>query len=140
MADLCRDGWARLVTLLHRYGVAVVLAEGPGNILTLAPLWAEAGFDGIQYGEVASGVDGRELRRRWGGPMALVGNIDERVLHRAEREVAAEVYDRVVPLLEQGRYIPAPDRVVSAGVPLRNFEYLLDVLRSLGVPASSAAE
>jgi hypothetical protein len=91
-------------------------------------LLIEGGVDGVYPLEITAGSDPFILRERY-PELILVGGIDKRVLLEGKKEIDAEL-DRITPLIEQGGYLPMLDHLVPANVPLANYLYYLDGLRS----------
>ena len=71
------------------------------------------------------------LRRIYGNRLALMGGIDKLVLPRGKQAIEQELYRKIPPLLEQGRYIPAIDHTVQPDVPYENWLYYLELKQRL---------
>ncbi len=111
----------------------MILVDSDGNVDKLIPLWLEAGLDGVYPLEVAAGMDVVDLRRRYGERLVIKGGIDKRVLAQGKAAIDAELA-RVMPLVEQGRYIPTIDHAVPPDVPYANMcHYWEQKKRLLGI-------
>ena len=76
--------WRRLVLPFHRrivesLGVPVIW-HSDGDIRPLLPMAVEAGFAGVHGLEPAAGMDLGRITRQFGHELALIGNVDVRVL------------------------------------------------------------
>jgi uroporphyrinogen decarboxylase len=73
-------------------------------------------------------MDVVEVRREYGTQLGIVGGLDKRVLVQGGERMRREV-DRVLPLLDQGGYIPEIDHSVPPNVSLGNFCEYIDYLK-----------
>jgi uroporphyrinogen decarboxylase len=124
--------YRRVCDWLHSQGIEHIGLDSDGNIHSLIPLWLDAGLDHLWPFEVQSGMDVVEVRRRYGRRLGIVGGLDKRVLTRGGDIMRREV-DRVMPLVEQGGYIPEIDHSVPPDVSWKNFcEYIAYLKHRLG--------
>lgn len=76
--------WRRLVLPCHRRIVAAlpvpVIWHSDGDINALLPFAVEAGFVGVHGLEPGAGVDLAAVKQRFGAQLALLGNVDARLL------------------------------------------------------------
>jgi uroporphyrinogen decarboxylase len=95
--------WRDLVLPHHRRIVreakAPVIWHSDGNILPLLSMAVEAGFAGVHGLDPSAGMDLERIRRQYGRQLALVGNIDVRVLCGSD---LAAVRSEVARCYEQG--------------------------------------
>ncbi len=113
-------------------GIKHIGLDSDGNISELIPIWVEAGLTHLWPFEVQSGMDVLEVRKKYGKSLALVGGIDKRALTHGQEELHLEI-DRVMPLVEQGGYIPELDHSVPPNVSWPNFiEYVRYLKHRLG--------
>jgi uroporphyrinogen-III decarboxylase len=76
--------------------------------------------------------DVREVRRRFGRDLAMIGGIDKRAIARGTAAIHREI-DRVMPLVEQGGYLPELDHGVPPDVSWPDFqEYVRYLKHRLG--------
>ena len=75
-------------------------------------------------------MDVIDVRRRFGKDLRMWGGIDKRVLARGKNHIDAEL-ERVKPLIEEGGYVAHPDHSLPPDVPLENFLYFMERLRSV---------
>ncbi|HIE08628.1 MAG TPA: hypothetical protein EYP65_02130, partial [Armatimonadetes bacterium] len=101
-----------------------------GDIRQLVPLWLEAGINCFYPLERASNVDPLELRRQYGKDILLIGGVDKRVLKGEKKAIEEEVM-RLAPLVEEGGFIYTVDHAVPPDVPLRNYEFYLELVRKV---------
>ena len=113
--------WRMLVWPYHRRIVeeagAPVIWHSDGNIEALLPLAIEAGFAGVHGLEPAAGMDLAKIKREFGRDLALVGNIDVRVLGRPDLEaVRAEVSRCLAQGSPGGRFMISSCNSIFAGL------------------------
>jgi len=88
--------WREYVLPYHRRIVeqldVPVIWHSDGAIEALLPMAIDAGFVGVHGLEPAAGIDLREVKRRFGEDLVLVGNVDVNVLCSSDvNAVRAEV-------------------------------------------------
>ena len=121
--------YRKVVDLLHSHGVKTILLDSDGQIGELLPIWIDCGINGSYPCEVASGMDGLDLRKKFGKDLLLFGNIDKRALSRGKTEMDAEL-TRIRAILKTGGFFPSVDHHIPPDVPYENFVYFMNTLRS----------
>ncbi|MGC9348679.1 MAG: uroporphyrinogen decarboxylase family protein, partial [Anaerolineae bacterium] len=90
--------WRDFVLPYHRRIVAAldapVIWHSDGNIVPLLSTAVEAGFAGIHGLDPIAGVDLGQVKRDFGRDLALIGNVDVRVLCRDDLDVVRAEVDR----------------------------------------------
>jgi hypothetical protein len=114
--------YKRITDYARRRGVQIILVDSDGDIRQLIPLWLEGGLDGVYPLEVAAGMDVVALRRQYGRSLMMKGGIDKRALFYGKAEIDQELA-RVMPVVEQGGYIPTIDHAIPPNVPWANMVY-----------------
>lgn len=116
--------YQRVCEWLRSQGIRHIGLDSDGNIDALIPLWLEAGITHLWPFEVQSGMDVVKVRQQYGTDLGIVGGLDKRVLVHGGEVMRREV-ERVMPLVEQGGYIPELDHSVPPDVSWSNFcEYI----------------
>ncbi|MGO9310223.1 MAG: uroporphyrinogen decarboxylase family protein [Spirochaetia bacterium] len=124
--------YRRVNDWLRAHGIHHIGLDSDGQITQLIPIWVDAGLTHLWPFEVQSGMDVVEVRRTYGRSLAMVGGIDKRACTRGFDEIHREV-DRVMPLVEQGGYVPELDHSVPPNISWPNFiEYVRYVKHRLG--------
>lgn len=112
---------SRVCGLLRRHGVDTILTDCDGNVQALAPLWIDAGLNGLFPCEVAGGSDPVVLRELLGKDAVLFGGVNKRML--TDKESILKELRRLAPLVEDGGYIPFVDHRVPGYVSYENHRY-----------------
>jgi uroporphyrinogen decarboxylase len=124
--------YRRVNDWLRSKGIRHIGLDSDGNISELIPIWVDSGITHLWPFEVQSGMDVLAVRKTYGKGLALMGGIDKRAMTRGHQEIHREI-DRVMPLVEEGGYIPELDHSVPPNVSWPNFiEYTRYLLHRLG--------
>lgn len=73
-------------------------------------------------------ADPVSYRKKYGQQLLMIGGVDKHILAGSKQAIEAEVY-RLLPLVEEGGYIPTPDHRVPPDVPLQNYLHYLETAR-----------
>lgn len=117
--------YRRVVPELRRRGIRVFV-DSDGDVTTVIPWFEEVGVEGILPLERMAGVDVGEIRRhhpRW----LMIGAFDKTVMHLGEGAMRGE-FERLLPVMRQGGFIPAVDHQTPPGVSLENYRTYVRLL------------
>jgi uroporphyrinogen decarboxylase len=123
--------YRQITDFLRSQGVDIQHVDSDGNIDELIPLWMEVGVNFPWPLEVASRMDGKVWRQKYGKDIILGGNIDKRVFAKGKDAIKEEVMSKVPDLVETGGYFPCLDHVIPPDVPLDGFRYYINLLREI---------
>ncbi len=118
--------YRQLIPRLHDLGT-VVLADTDGDVTRLVPWLFREGVHGVLPLERQAGVDGMRLRQSF-PTLQMVGHYDKMVMNRGEEAIRQE-FERLVPLMKSGRFIPSVDHQTPPGVSLEQYRVYLRWLR-----------
>jgi len=117
--------YRRLVPRLEERGIPLFM-DTDGDVTLLVP-WLEAlGVQGVLPLERQAGVDGLKLRRQF-PRLLMVGHFDKMTMTRGEAAMRAE-FERLVPLMKTGGFIPSVDHQTPPGVSLEQYRVYLKLL------------
>jgi uroporphyrinogen decarboxylase len=122
---------------IRRAGVPVVSLYTSGNIEALLPLLMEHGFNATWPLERGAGMDPVVLRQRHGRELRLGGGIPKEALVAGPAAIDREI-DRLMPLIEEGGYLPAIDDMVPPEVPLAHYRHYIEAIRAIRLPGAAA--
>jgi len=132
--ELMTPRYKRITDVLKRAGCDIFIVDSDGDITQLVEHWIAGGVNCMFPLEIAAGTDPFQLRRDYGQEVLLLGGVNKRELAKDKQAIRAEV-DRIVPLVEQGGYIPHVDHRVPPDVSYENYLYYLQYKReALGIP------
>jgi hypothetical protein len=118
--------YRQIVPRLREMG-SVVIVDTDGDVTRLAPWLLREGIQGVLPLERQAGVDGLLLRRRC-PELRMVGHYDKMVMNRGEAAIRGE-FERLVPLMRTGGFIPSVDHQTPPGVSLGEYRLYLRLLR-----------
>ncbi len=120
----------RMVEFFKAHGTRYFAVDTDGDPTPLIPLLLDAGVDVLWPIERAAGVSPIEWRRRFGKTLRLWGGVDKRVLTQSREAIRAHLRE-LIPLIEEGGFIPTVDHTVPPDVPWDNFCYYMEMKQAL---------
>jgi uroporphyrinogen decarboxylase len=122
-------GLKRCVDAAHKAG-AYVIKHTDGNIMPILDDYLSLGAACFQSVDPMAGMDIAEVKRRCHGKLALMGNVQCSLLQDGPREA---IRQSALYCLENaapgGGYIFGTSNTIFPGMPLANYEYMLEVYR-----------
>ena len=115
----------RVVEFMKGHGVRYFALDTDGNPTVLIPLFMDAGVDVLWPLERASDVHPVDYRKRFGKSLRMWGGVDKRVLPLGPAAINAHLRE-LIPLVEEGGFIPTVDHTVPPDVSWDNFRYYMD--------------
>lgn len=122
--------YRKVVDLLRNNGVDALILDCDGNIDELLPIWVECGINATYPLECAAGMDARDVRKKFGNNLIVIGNVDKKALASGKREIDREV-EKVGELLKYGGYFVNADHHIPPDVPYENVVYWMNEVRRL---------
>lgn len=124
--------YKQITDFLRSSGINIIHLDSDGDINELIPLWLkECGVNFPWPLEVAAGMDGVALRKKYGKEIILGGNIDKRVFAKGKGAIREEVMSKVPFLVKTGGYFPGLDHIIPPDISLDNFRYFINLLREI---------
>lgn len=114
----------RLVDFFKSNGVRYVMVDTDGNCEVLIPLLIDCGVDAIWPLERAADMDPVRIRKKFGKEMRLFGGVDKMEIAKGKEAIDRHLGE-LVPLIEEGGFIPTVDHTVSPDISLENFKYYM---------------
>jgi uroporphyrinogen-III decarboxylase len=128
----CIPFYQTLIDIVHQNGTRVIGLDSDGDIAALIPIWLDLGINVMHPMEVASGMDVRETRLKYGTKVSFIGGIDKRQLALDRAAIDAEVIPKVRKLLESGGgFVVEVDHGIPPDISFDNYCYFRDLVRSL---------
>jgi len=104
----------------------VPIVDSDGNVEACMPWFLDCGVKGILPLERQSGVDVARLRRAH-PELRMVGGFDKMTMTRGVDAMRAE-WERLLPVMQQGGFIPSVDHQTPPGVSLAQYRHYLELL------------
>jgi Uroporphyrinogen decarboxylase (URO-D) len=98
-----------------------------GDVTLLVPWFEEVGVNGVLPLERQAGVDSMRLREQY-PRLRMVGHFDKMTMNKGEAAMRAE-FQRLVPLMKTGGFIPSVDHQTPPGVSLEEYGVYLRLLK-----------
>ena len=105
---------------------ALTIVDTDGDVTLMVPWLEGVGVKGVLPLERQAGVDGMKLREQFPN-FALIGHYDKMVMPKGEEAMRQE-FERLVPLMKTGAYIPSVDHQTPPGVSLEQYRIYLRLL------------
>ena len=112
-----------------------VIVDSDGDISEMAPWLMDAGIEGALPLERQAGVDVNRLREEY-KDFILIGGFDKMVMKFGETAMRQE-FERILPAMRRGRYIPSVDHQTPPDVSLENYRIYVKLLKEYCVKAVS---
>lgn len=121
----------RICDTIHDAGLKVIY-HGCGNALPVYEDLMEVGVDGYNPLEAKAGLDVVALKRQYAGRLAMVGNIDVRVLSTNDRDRVRTEVLRKLQAAKGGGYILQSDHSIPPTVDPQTYDYVVQLARQYG--------
>lgn len=118
--------YKKIVPLLKDKGIVPII-DSDGDITDLIPWFDEVGVDGFLPLERQAGFDIIEVRKQH-PKTRFIGGYDKMVMSKGEPEMRAE-FERLLPVMQQGGFIPSCDHQTPPGVSIENYRIYLKLLK-----------
>jgi len=128
--------YRRITPVLKSRG-STILVDTDGDITEPAAWFLEVGCEGLLPLERMAGVDVSELRRRH-PRIKLLGAFDKTVMHLGEERMREE-FERLLPVMKQGGFIPSCDHQTPPGCSLEDYRLYIRLLREYCERAAETA-
>jgi hypothetical protein len=114
--------YQKLVPRLQEHDMPLIM-DTDGDVTMPVPWLRENGVSGVLPLERQAGVDGLKLRQQY-PDFFFVGHFDKMTMNRGEEAMRAE-FERLVPLMKSGGFIPSVDHQTPPGVSLGQYRCYL---------------
>lgn len=119
--------YKKLVPFLKSKGVGNIFVDTDGDFSRIIPNFVEAGVDGFLPMDVNAGMDIVEVRRQFPG-LKFIGGFNKLAISKGKEEIDRE-FERILPVIRQGGYIPGADHQVAPSASFENYMYYLKQLK-----------
>ncbi len=117
--------YRQLIPRVEELGI-IPIVDTDGDVTRMVPWLASVGVRGVLPLERQAGVDGMRLREAF-PDFALIGHYDKMVMNKGEDHIRGE-FERLLPLMKKGRFIPSVDHQTPPGVSLDQYRCYLRLL------------
>lgn len=117
--------YKQIVPLIKEKGTKVFI-DTDGFVEPMIPWFEEVGIEGCLPLERMAGVDVNRIRENhpeW----LMLGGFDKTIMHNGEEAMRAE-FERILPAMKSGRYLPSVDHQTPPDVSLENYKIYMRLL------------
>jgi hypothetical protein len=118
--------YKRVIPHIKKYETKVLI-DSDGDITEMIPWMYEAGIEGVYPLERQAGVDIAKIRKEY-PDFLMMGGYDKMVMSQGEEAMRAE-FERILPVMRSGGYIPSVDHQTPPGVSLDNYRIYIKLFK-----------
>lgn len=126
--------YRELIPMLKERGVGNVIVDTDGQFEALIPNFIAAGVDGFLPMDVNAGMDIVKIREKF-PKLKFIGGYNKLEIAKGKEAIDAE-FDRILPVIRGGGYIPGADHQVPPSASLEDYRYyihrLSEVMKQAG--------
>jgi len=123
------DYYRQLVPVLKEHGVGNVFIDTDGDFAQLIPNFMAAGIDGFMPMDVNAGMDIVKVRRDF-PTLKFIGGFNKLCIAQG-REAIDREFQRILPVIRSGGYIPGADHQVAPSTSLADYRYYIKRLAEM---------
>lgn len=120
-----------LIDLCHAHGLMIVY-HGCGNARAIFDDLVEIGLDAYNPLEAKAGLDVVELKKRYAGKLAFVGNVDVRMLESGDPKAIRREVLYKLQAAKGGGWVFQSDHSITSAVAPESYALALEILREHG--------
>ncbi len=125
--------YTKLVRFLNERDILCFI-DSDGDVTKMVPWFERAGIQGVLPLERQAGVDVNVLQARH-PKFLLLGHYDKMVMPHGEEAMRGE-FERLLPAMRRGGFIPSVDHQTPPGVSLENYRIYLRLLNEYTIRAA----
>jgi hypothetical protein len=116
-----------VLTAFARENGVVSMLDSDGDMTSMIPWFLDSGIDAICPLERQANVDASYIRQEY-PDLIMLGGYDKMVMNKGEVAMRAE-FERLLPVMKSGRYIPSVDHQTPPGVSLEDYKLYVKLLK-----------
>ena len=117
--------YKRIVPYIKKHSMRVIV-DSDGDISEMVPWLIDAGIEGALPLEYQAGVDVYKIRQSF-PKFIMIGGYNKRIMKDGEAAMKRE-FERLLPIMRSGSYIPSVDHQTPPDVPLDNYRIYVKLL------------
>jgi len=125
--------YRRIVPVMKELGL-IVFVDSDGNANELISWLADVGVEGLLPMERNAGSDVAAIRNKL-PDFLMLGNFEKLLMTRGETAIRQE-FERLLPIMKQGGFIPSPDHQTPPQVSLEQYRTYVRLLNEYSVTAA----
>jgi len=124
--------YRRVTPYIREHGTKVIV-DTDGDVSMMIPWMRKVGIEGVLPLERQAGVDVAKLREAY-PDFLFIGAFDKMTMRRGVEEMRAE-FERLLPVMRTGGFIPSVDHQTPPDVPLERYHVYVDMLKEYAAKA-----
>lgn len=129
--------YRELIPMLKEMGCGNVFVDTDGDFMQLIPEFLKVGVDGFLPMDVNAGMDICQVRKAFPG-LKLIGSFNKLMIAEGKEAIDRE-FERILPVVRQGGYLPGADHQVAPSASLENYRYYIRRLKEIMKQAGADA-
>jgi hypothetical protein len=121
--------YKRIIPLFKEHGAVNVFVDTDGDFKQLIPDFIKSGVDGFLPMDVSAGMDIVEIRGLF-PELKFIGGYNKLVIADGPAAIDRE-FERILPVIRSGGYIPGADHQIAPSTPLENYKYYISRLHEV---------
>ena len=118
--------YRKVIPVLKSHGIKVIV-DTDGDVTSMISWLIDVGIEGILPLERQAGVDVNQIKKDFPG-FLQIGAFDKTIMHNGEEAMRKE-FERVLPAIKMGGYIPAVDHQTPPDVSLETYKLYVKLLK-----------
>jgi len=127
--------YKQLFPFLKSKGVKNIFVDTDGDFNLLIPKFMEAGVDGFLPMDVNGGMDIVEVRKKY-PQLKFIGGFNKLKIAEGKEAIDKE-FNRILPVIRQGGYVPGCDHQVAPSASLEDYRYYIMKLKEVMMQAGA---
>lgn len=127
--------YKRLNPLFKAHGVGNIFVDTDGNFEQLIPCFLESGIDGFLPMDVNAGMDIVKIREKY-PKLKFIGGFNKLEIAKGKEAIDKE-FERILPVIRQGGFIPGSDHQIAPSTSLPNYLYYIQKLKDIMIQAGA---
>ncbi|TCS76402.1 uroporphyrinogen decarboxylase [Muricomes intestini] len=119
--------YRKIIALFKEHGVGNVFVDTDGDFAQLIPNFMESGVDGFLPMDVNAGMDIVKVREQF-PTLKFIGSFNKLEIANGKEAIDRE-FERILPVIRGGGYIPGSDHQVAPSTSLEDYKYYISRLK-----------
>lgn len=132
------DYYRKLIPMFKERGVGNVFVDTDGDFAQLIPNFMAAGVDGFLPMDVNAGMNIVKVREQF-PTLKFIGSFNKLMIAEGKEAIDKE-FERLLPIIRQGGFIPGSDHQVAPSTSLEDYRYYIAKLHEAMQQAGADAE
>ncbi|MFV0528885.1 MAG: uroporphyrinogen decarboxylase family protein [Lachnospiraceae bacterium] len=129
------DYYRQIIPQMKENGVSSVFVDTDGEFTQLIPNFMEAGVDGFLPMDVNAGMNIVAVREQF-PTLQFIGGYNKLEIAKGPEAIDAE-FERILPVVRSGGYIPGADHQVAPSTALEDYKYYIKRLHEVMLQAGA---